>query len=155
MQTKKKHLHLQKKVKMANYTDAQTGQKQKMLKDILYWEMVFESQVRDYEKMIDHKVKKLKEIELIELTRLSKYQLTAMKLLQREIQLLVGFLEIMEELKNSYLIVTAKNSTLFWRYWSDNQELNNRVLELENESNFWLKYCYKVVQEKKEVLLNE
>jgi hypothetical protein len=155
MQTQKKHLHLQKKVKMANYADAQTGQKQKMLKDILYWEMVFESQVRDYEKMIDYKVKKLKEIELIELTKLSKYQLTAMKLLQREIQLLVGFLEIMEELKNSYLIVTINNASLLWSYWSINQVLKNRVSELENESDFWLKYCYKVVQEKKEVLRNE
>ena len=137
------------------YTDTHTEGKKKMLKDIIYWEMVFESQVKDYEKMIDSKVKKLKEIELIELSKLSNYQLTTMKLLQREIQLLVGFLEIMEELKNSYLIVTINNSSLLWSYWSINQVLKNRVSELENENNFWVKYCHQVVQEKKEVLRYE
>ena len=137
------------------YTDTHTEGKKKMLKDIIYWEMVFENQVKDYEKMIDSKVKKLKEIELIELSKLSNYQLTTMKLLQREIQLLVGFLEIMEELKNSYLIVTINNSSLLWSYWSINQVLKNRVSELENENNFWVKYCHQVVQEKKEVLRYE
>ena len=137
------------------YTDIHTEGEQKMLKDILYWETVFESQVKDYEKMIDYKVKKLKEIELIELTKLSNYQLTAMKLLHREIQLLVGFLEIMEELKNSYLIVTINNATLLWNYWYINQILTKRVSELENENDFWIKYCHQLIQEKKEVLRYE
>jgi hypothetical protein len=137
------------------YTDAHTEGKQKMLKDILYWEMVFENQVKDYEKMIDYKVKKLKDIELIELSKLSNYQLTTMKLLQREIQLLVGFLEIMEELKNSYLIVTVNNVSLLWSYWSINKVLASRVLELEDQNDFWVKYCHRVVQEKKEVLRDE
>lgn len=137
------------------YIDTHTEDKMKMLKDIIYWEMVFESQVKDYEKMIDYKVKKLKEIELIELSKLSNYQLTTMKLLQREIQLLVGFLEIMEELKNSYLIVTINNASLLWSYWSINQVLKSRVSELENGNDFWVKYCHQVVQEKKEVLRHE
>jgi hypothetical protein len=138
-----------------NYTDAHIVGKTKMLKDILYWEMVFESQVKNYEKMIDFKVKKLKEIEKIEIINLSSYQLTTMKLLQREIQLLVGFLEIMEELKNSYLIVTINNASLLWSYWSLNQFLTSRISELKNENDFWVKYCHQVVQEKKEVLRHE
>jgi hypothetical protein len=137
------------------YTNTLTKGKQKMPKDVLYWEVVFNSQLKDYEKMIDYKVKKLKEMERIELTNLSKYQLTTMKLLEREIQLLVGFLEIMEELKNCYLIVTVNNNSLLWKYWSVNQELTEKLSKLEIENDFWIKYSYQVVQKKKEVLCHE
>ena len=132
------------------YENAQQRGEKKMLKDIIYWEFIFQSQVIDYEKMIDSKIRKLKEFEQIELIKLSKNQVQAMKLMKREIELLVGFLSVMEHLKESYLKVTADNALLFWNYGAENIELSSRINQLQEENEFWLKQCHSILKAKKE-----
>ena len=132
------------------YENAQQRGEKKMLKDIIYWEFIFQSQVIDYEKMIDYKIRKLKEFEQIELIKLSKNQVQAMKLMKREIELLVGFLSVMEHLKESYLKVTADNALLFWNYGAENIELSSRINQLQEENEFWLKQCHSILKAKKE-----
>lgn len=132
------------------YENAQQRGEKKMLKDIIYWEFIFQSQVTDYEKMIDYKIRKLKEFEQIELIKLSKNQVQAMKLMKREIELLVGFLSVMEHLKESYLKVTADNALLFWNYGAENIELSSRINQLQEENEFWLKQCHSILKAKKE-----
>lgn len=122
---------------------------EKSVKDIFYWETVFENQLNGYEKMIDYKIKKMRELEQIELSQLSKNQFIMLRLIKREIELLVGFLSIMEHLKDSYLIVTMSNATILWKYWADNQDLLKRVRRLEEENDFWINYCYRLVQDRK------
>lgn len=134
------------------YENAQQQGEKKMLKDIIYWESIFISQSIDYEKMIAYKIRKLKEFEQIELLKLSPNQVKAMKLMKREIQLLVGFLSIIEHLKESYLEVTANNALLFWNYWTENLELSARTEQLREENEFWLKLCHSISQTKKEVI---
>ena len=133
------------------YENAQQRGENKMLKDIIYWESVFQSQSIDYEKMIDYKIGKLKEFEQIPLHKLSKNQFKAMKLMKREIQLLVGFQSIMEDLKESYLAVTANNALLLWSYWTENLELCARTERLQEENEFWLKQYDFILKAKKEV----
>jgi hypothetical protein len=132
------------------YDNARQQGEKKMLKDIIYWETVFQSQSTDYEKMIAYKIRKLKEFEQIELIKLSLNQVQAMKLMKREIQLLVGFLAIMEHLKDSYLLVTSNNVSLFWTYWTENLELSTRINQLQEENEFWLKQFYTILKAKKE-----
>ena len=132
------------------YENAQQRGEKKMLKDIIYWEFIFQSQVIDYEKMIDYKIRKLKEFEQIELIKLSKNQVQAMKLMKREIELLVGFLSVMEHLKESYLKVTADNALLFWNYGAENIELSSRINQLQEENEFWLKQYHSILKAKKE-----
>ena len=132
------------------YDNANKQGEKKMLKDILYWESVFINQTIDYEKMIDYKIRKLKEFEQISLIKLSPNQVQTMKLMKREIQLLVGFLSIIEHLKESYLEVTANNALLFWNYWAENLELCARIEQLQEENEFWLKQFYSILQTKKE-----
>ena len=134
------------------YENANQQGDKKMLKDIIYWESVFQNQSIDYEKMIDYKINKLKEFEQIDLSKLTPKQFKAMKLMKREIQLLVGFLSIIEDLKESYLEVTANNALLFWNYWTENLELCATIEQLQEENEFWLKQYDFILKIKKEAI---
>ena len=120
-----------------------------MLKDVLYWEMVFDKELNHYENLIDSKIQLLTKMEQIEMSQLSKKQVDAQKLLKTEIQLLVGFLSIMENLKESYVMVAFNNANLLWKYWIENQEQVKIIEQQGNENEFWLKYCHKILNDNK------
>lgn len=115
----------------------QNKDKQDFLKDVAYWEYIFEQHYKAYyEKFFSEKKKRLDVLENIDITDLTQQLLLEFDSLSKEINVLTDLLDSLESLESAYVDTTASVADQFLKLHTENATLKNHNNQLEKSCKF-------------------